>query len=101
MWRRRKGLRATALAEALGVSEHEMRAFETGAARIGPRRLWQLSEILSCPLSRFFGHAAADVPKVRSATSLRHIRDHVDAHAMALAEAYYVVGDFQSRATAS
>jgi transcriptional regulator with XRE-family HTH domain len=42
------------LAAALGVSSQQVRKYERGVTRVGPSRLYQLSQVLGVPISFFF-----------------------------------------------
>ena len=90
--RRRAAFSTVAVATALKISPAELRRFESGDKRIGPRRLWRLSQILDCPLAAFFARtqrniAARAMPDVE-------IADRMREQVLALARAYYVLGDW-------
>ena len=90
--RRRAAYSTVAVAAALKITPAELRRFETGEKRIGPRRLWQLSQILDCPLRSFF----ARTPRATAAPSLPSPDVYVRDQVVALARAYYVLGDWSS-----
>ncbi len=92
--RRRIGLSTVAVATALKINPAELRRFETGDKRVGPRRLWQLSQILHCPLAAFFVRA----PRAYPSTALPPIdvADRMRDQVVALARAYYVLGDWSA-----
>jgi transcriptional regulator with XRE-family HTH domain len=48
------GLSQTALAEKLGISFQQVQKYESGANRISGSRLWEMSQVLSEPVSFFF-----------------------------------------------
>ncbi len=92
--RRRIGLSTATVATALKISAAELRRFEQGEKRVGPRRLWQLSQILDCPLAAFFARA----PRAFSSATLPTIEvaDRMRDQVVALARAYYVLGDWSA-----
>ena len=48
------GMSAEELCAALGVTIEKMHAFETGATRIGPSLLYEVSKLLKCSPTAFF-----------------------------------------------
>lgn len=92
--RRRAALSTVAVATALKISAAELRRFESGDKRIGPRRLWRLSQILDCPLAAFF----ARTPRSIAARAMPNIEiaDRMRDQVVALARAYYVLGDWST-----
>ena len=57
------------LAEILGVSEREIRAYESGEARIGAERLAKAGEALGAPIAFFFSGLSAVDPPAAEATA--------------------------------
>jgi transcriptional regulator with XRE-family HTH domain len=55
----------TALAEHLGITFQQVQKYENGKNRVGAGRLQRIAEVLSVPVSSFFGEgAAATTPAV-------------------------------------
>lgn len=52
------GMSQTQLAESLGVTFQQVQKYEKGSNRIGASRLQNMAEILSVPISYFFGESA-------------------------------------------
>lgn len=48
------GMTEEELSAALGVTSEKMREYESGATRIGPRLLYEISKQLECPPTVFF-----------------------------------------------
>jgi len=48
------GVSEQELGAALGVTAERMRAYESGATRIGPSLLYDVSKLLQCPPTAFF-----------------------------------------------
>ena len=96
-WRRRSALSVERLAERLGVTADDMQAFEAGLRRVGPARLWQLSRALERPLSDFFSPAARSGARHRPSRAPEGLERHIKAQGLALARAFYQVGDFRAR----
>ncbi len=95
--RRRASLSVECLAERLGVSAETMRAFENGLRRVGPLRLWQLRRALDCALSDFFSDTARSTAAHRAGQAPEGLERHIKAQGLALARAFYQVGDFRAR----
>src|SRR5690349_15136089 len=94
--RRARELSAAELGAKIGLDGTEIQAFEAGRKRIGPRRLARISEALRCPLSAFFVTVTGEKPE--SAIAPYGLEEQIKAHALKLAHAYYLLGDFRSRA---
>jgi transcriptional regulator with XRE-family HTH domain len=95
--RRCSGLSAERLADRLSTTVDELRAFEAGLRRVGPLRLWQLSRALERPLSDFFSPAARSGARHRPSRAPDGLERHIKAQGLALARAFYQVGDFRAR----
>lgn len=52
--RQHQGLSQSALARQLGISFQQVQKYEAGQNRLSAGRLFQLSQILSCPVGAFF-----------------------------------------------
>src|SRR5689334_503595 len=96
--RRQQGLSSAELAALIGLRGDDIQAFETGRERIGPERLAQISEVLGCPLSTFFVTIEGHKTETGADRVPHGLEDQIKAQALELARAYYVVGDFRSRA---
>jgi DNA-binding XRE family transcriptional regulator len=48
------GMSEEELRKALGVTAEKMHAYESGAMRIGPSLLFEVSKLLNCPPTAFF-----------------------------------------------
>ena len=54
MFRISAGMSEEELRTALGVTAEKMQAYESGAMRIGPSLLYEVSKLLNCPPTAFF-----------------------------------------------
>ena len=85
--RQQMGLSQSALASALGISFQQVQKYEAGANRLSAGRLFNLAQILQCPIAAFFPSgspstassegAATTTPEVRQMmVSFNRIEDH-------------------------
>ncbi|WP_292052820.1 MULTISPECIES: helix-turn-helix domain-containing protein [unclassified Brevundimonas] len=60
--RQHQGLSQSALAQQLGISFQQVQKYEAGQNRLSAGRLFQLSQILNCPVGAFFPSSERDEP---------------------------------------
>lgn len=68
--RQLRGLSQSALAKHLGISFQQVQKYEAGQNRLSAGRLFQLSEILECPVGAFFPAATGQRDPVAAGGTL-------------------------------
>lgn len=98
--RRIVGVSQTELSLALGISYQQVQKYENGKNRIGASRLQKIADVLSIPVSFFFGETA-ETPKVfkgqvkDSATDLAEFI--MSSEGVELNTAFFKIGDARLR----
>src|SRR5262249_8051895 len=88
--------------EAMGLTFQQVQKYERGANRIGASRLWDMSRILSCPISYFFEELDPQAMNASTDGVVEQIRNNEDdpliqRETLELVRAYYNINDYHVR----
>ncbi len=98
------GITQEKLGEAIGLTFQQVQKYERGANRIGASRLWDIAQVLGCPMSFFFEEMEEDTAKssprnLDGATSDLHANGDLgkERQALELMRAFYRIPDYSVR----
>jgi transcriptional regulator with XRE-family HTH domain len=90
--RRALAMSRSQLAQALGISQEQVRRYEAGQATIVASRLYAIGQILGVPVNHFFEGIASASPRPRPAAGGPR-----DPELRRVVEAFWAIGDNDSR----
>ncbi|MFV2035120.1 MAG: helix-turn-helix domain-containing protein [Halocynthiibacter sp.] len=91
------GVTQQQLAEKVGIKFQQIQKYETGMNRVSASRLWDISEVLSVPVSYFFdGLGAASANSAVTGTSIPGDL-LADKEALELIRSYYAIPENQRK----
>jgi transcriptional regulator with XRE-family HTH domain len=95
------GLSQEKVGDAMGLTFQQVQKYERGINRIGASRLWDMSRVLSCPISYFFDELDEKIVSAGPRSAFHHIPlgplgendPLVRRETLELVRAYYSIGD--------